>query len=196
MASEIKKGYRIPAPLTTMNSTQEYPVADMEDIAGGYHIARTKEEMFSIPRLHRRVGMVCYVVNEDAEYRMIVNSSTNKTSIANWLKLSNHQGGGGSSSGGGSIDLSNYITKAMFEPVKQKVESLPDMSTIATKTEVQITKNRLTEYIDNKTVNMAIKSDIPDVSGFLTQPQIENLIDNSDNDDNVTQEEINTLFNA
>jgi hypothetical protein len=84
----------------------------------------------------------------------------------------------------------------MFEPVKQKVESLPDMSTLATKTEVQIAKNRLTEYIDNKTVNMAIKSDIPDVSGFLTQPQIENLIDNSDNDDNVTQEEINTLFNT
>lgn len=195
MASEIKKGYRIPAPLTTMNSTQEYPVADMEDIAGGYHIAKTKEEMFSIPRLHRRVGMVCYVVDEDAEYRMIVNSSTNKTSIANWIKLGN-QSGGGSSSGGGSIDLSNYITKAMFEPVKQKVENLPDMSTLATKTEVQIAKNRLTEYIDNKTVNMAIKSDIPDVSGFLTQPQIENLIDNSDNDDNVTQAEINALFNT
>lgn len=194
MASEIKKGYRIPAPLTTMNSTQEYPVADMEDIAGGYHIAKNLNEMFGIPRLHRRVGMICYVRDEDAEYRLILNSSTNKTSLYNWLKLSSSGGGSGSGSGEG-IDLSNYVTKGMFEPIRIKVENLPDMTTMATKIDVQIARNSMTVYVDQKTANMATIADLPDISPFLTQPQIEDLIDASNNDDNVTQDEINTLFN-
>jgi hypothetical protein len=58
VASEIKKGYRIPAPLTTLNSSREYPVADMEDIAGGYHIARNINEMYSIPLLHMLKNIV------------------------------------------------------------------------------------------------------------------------------------------
>jgi len=193
MASEIKKGYRIPAPLTTLNSSQEYPVADMEDIAGGYHIVRNKNEMFNIPRLHRRVGMVCYVRDEDQEYRLIINAGTDKTTITNWIRITTP---GGSGSGGGSVDLSNYVTKTLFDPVKAKVDGLPDMTTMATKVDVQITKNGIINYVDNKTANMATMADIPDISPFLTQPQIEDLIDESDNDDDVTQSEIDALFNT
>ena len=192
MASEIKKGYRIPAPLTTMNSSQEYPVADMEDIAGGYHITRNVNEMYNIPRLHRRVGMVCYVRDEDQEYRLIINTSTDKTTHTNWIRITT-PGGSGS---GGSVDLSNYVTKALFDPVKAKVEGLPDMTTMATKVDVQIAKNGIINYVDNKTTNMATMADIPDISKFLTQPQIEDLIDESDNDDDVTQSEIDALFNT
>ena len=193
MASEIKKGYRIPAPMTTLNSSQEYPVADMEDIAGGYHIVRNKNEMFNIPRLHRRVGMVCYVRDEDQEYRLIINAGTDKTTITNWIRITTP---GGSGSGGGSVDLSNYVTKTLFDPVKAKVDGLPDMTTMATKVDVQITKNGIINYVDNKTANMATMADIPDISPFLTQPQIEDLIDESDNDDDVTQSEIDALFNT
>jgi hypothetical protein len=192
MASEIKKGYRIPAPLTTLNSSQEYPVADMEDIAGGYHIVKNTNEMFNIPRLHRRVGMVCYVRDEDQEYRLIINASTDKTTAINWIKITT-PGGSGS---GGSVDLSNYVTKALFDPVKAKVDGLPDMTTMATKVDVQIAKNGIINYVDNKTANMATMADIPDISPFLTQPQIEDLIDESDNDDDVTQSEIDALFNT
>lgn len=193
MASEIKKGYRIPAPLTTLNSSQEYPVADMEDIAGGYHIVKNTNEMFNIPRLHRRVGMVCYVRDEDQEYRLIINASTDKTTAINWIKITTP---GGSGSGGGSVDLSNYVTKTLFDPVKAKVDGLPDMTTMATKVDVQIAKNGIINYVDNKTANMATMADIPDISPFLTQPQIEDLIDESDNDDDVTQSEIDALFNT
>lgn len=192
MASEIKKGYRIPAPLTTMNSSQEYPVADMEDIAGGYHITRNINEMYNIPRLHRRVGMICYVRDEDQEYRLIINTSTPTTTSVNWLKITTPGGSGGG--GGTPVDMSNYVTKALFEPVKQKVDNLPDMTMMATKVDVQIAKNSMQTYVDNKTANMATMADLPDISPFLTQPQIEDLIDESDNDDDVTQSEIDALF--
>ena len=188
MSKEVKKGYRVPATILTLNNTQEYPIADMEDIAGGYHVVKTMTEMFNIPRLHRRVGMLCYVVNEDLEYRLIVNSGTNKTTLANWAKIART----GGEYGGGPVDLSNYVTKTMFEPVRTAVEGLPDMATMATKTDVQISKNNTINYINQKMQNVAYQSDIPDISMFLNQQEIENLIEFADED--VTQEEINNLF--
>ena len=55
MSKEVKKGYRVPATILTLNNSQEYPIADMEDIAGGYHVVKTMTDMFNIPRLHRTV---------------------------------------------------------------------------------------------------------------------------------------------
>jgi hypothetical protein len=191
MSTEITKGYRIPAPLVTLNN--EYPVADMEDIAGGYHAVKTIDEMYRIPRLHRRVGMICYIINTDEEYRLVANSGTNKTTAVNWLKLDRGSGGSGGG-GGGSIDLSNYVTKAMFIPVQDKVDNLPDPSMIATKTDLQTSKNAILNAVDVKISNMATINDIPDVSQFLTRPQVENVIVEFNNLDNVTQSEIDGLF--
>ena len=190
MSKEVKKGYRVPATILTLNNSQEYPIADMEDIAGGYHVVKTMTDMFNIPRLHRRVGMICYVVNEDLEYRLIINSGTNKTTLANWSKIINT----GGEYSGGPIDLSNYITKTMFDPVRTAVEGLPDMNTMATKSDVQISKNSTINYIDQKMQNVAYQSDIPDISMFLNQQEIETLIESSDDNDNVSQEDIDKLF--
>jgi hypothetical protein len=191
MSTEITKGYRIPAPLVTLNN--EYPVADMEDIAGGYHSVKTLDEMYRIPRLHRRVGMICYIINTDEEYRLVANSGTNRTTAANWLKLE-RGGSGDGSGGGGSIDLSNYVTKAMFVPIQNIVENLPDPSMIATKTDLQTSKNAILNAVDVKISNMATINDIPDVSQFLTKPQVENVIVEFNNLDDVTQPEIDALF--
>jgi hypothetical protein len=80
----------------------------------------------------------------------------------------------------------------MSEPVRTAVEGLPDMATMATKTDVQISKNNTINYINQKMQNVAYQSDIPDISMFLNQQEIEDLIEYADED--VTQEEINNLF--
>jgi hypothetical protein len=67
---------------------------------------------------------------------------------------------------------------------------------MATKVDVQIVKNGMQTYIDHKTANMATMADLPDISPFLTQPQIEDLINESNNDDEVTQTEIDSLFST
>ena len=192
MSKEVQKGYRVPATLIPLNNNFEFPVADMEDIAGGYHVVKKLDDMFYIPRLHRRIGMMCYVIDEDDEYRLIINSGTNKTSLANWVKIDRSTGSTGSPIG--SLDLSKYVTKTMFEPVKEVVENLPDFSLYATKVDVQITKNNTMDYVDQALVNVAHMTDIPDVSSFLNETQVINLIVNSHNDDDVTDLEMDSLF--
>jgi hypothetical protein len=192
MSKEIKQGYRIPAPLLTLKNNQEYPVADMEDIAGGYHVVKKLDEMYSIPRLHRRVGMLCYVINDDDEYRLIANSATNKSSAINWMKIVHTSSGG--DGGGGSIDLSNYVTKAMIAPIQSAIEGLPDFSTLATKTDLQTYRNSILNTVDIKLSEKASINDIPDVSEFLKEAQAQALIDANNAKDDVTQAEINALF--
>ena len=187
--SEITKGLKIPGTLRTLND--DYPVADSADIAGGYRVVKKLTDMYSIPRLFRRVGMICYVLDEDEEYRLIINSSTNKTSSANWFSIPK----AGSSNPGGPIDLSNYITKAMFEPIKQSVENLPNFNLMATKTDVQIAKNNVINYITTELDKVVYKSDMPDMTLYVSKDELNvTLNDYEKIEEDVTTEEINALF--
>lgn len=58
---------RIPGQLAPNGS---FPVIDGNDIKGGFYIVDTIEERDSIPAANRKIGLPCYVVNQNMYYRL------------------------------------------------------------------------------------------------------------------------------
>ena len=58
---------RIPGQLAPNGS---FPVIDGNDIKGGFYIVDTIEERNSIPAANRKIGLPCYVVNQNMYYRL------------------------------------------------------------------------------------------------------------------------------
>ena len=58
---------KIPGQLAPNGS---FPVIDGNDIKGGFYIVDTIEERDSIPAANRKIGLPCYVVNQNMYYRL------------------------------------------------------------------------------------------------------------------------------
>lgn len=58
---------RIPGQLAPNGS---FPVIDGNDIKGGFYIVDTIEERDSIPAANRKIGLPCYVINQNMYYRL------------------------------------------------------------------------------------------------------------------------------
>ena len=58
---------KIPGQLAPNGS---FPVIDGNDIKGGFYIVDTIEERDSIPTANRKIGLPCYVVNQNMYYRL------------------------------------------------------------------------------------------------------------------------------
>ena len=58
---------KIPGQLAPNGS---FPVIDGNDIKGGFYIVDTIEERNSIPAANRKIGLPCYVVNQNMYYRL------------------------------------------------------------------------------------------------------------------------------
>lgn len=81
------KGYLVPGIVKTLDSRDEYPVADVNDIAGARHIVQSNADRFAIPKLRRKVGMECFVADSSTLFILINEPGTKQTSNTDWKEL-------------------------------------------------------------------------------------------------------------
>jgi len=66
-----RKGIVVANTVVTSATTDEYPVAEANDVLGGLHSAKTKTERNKIWRERRIEGMMCYVEADGMTYQLV-----------------------------------------------------------------------------------------------------------------------------
>lgn len=126
MANAYKnKGYLVPSTVKTLDIRDEYPVADVNDIAGARHIVQTDADRLAIPKLRRKVGMECYVADTGMLYMLTNEPGTNSTTLNDWTEEKILT----------AAEVANFVTTANLTSKLAnyaKISDLPNMSQYAT----------------------------------------------------------------
>lgn len=142
------KGFKVPMTVVTQDSRDKYPVVNTNDVAGGLHSVDTVNDMLTIPYLRRKLGMRCYVTSLEKEYKLISHTSGDITVITDWEEVKK---------GVMPEELDDYAKKTDFDSVKNKVDALPDLTQMATKTEVQLVQTQIpdmSEYVKKSDISI------------------------------------------
>jgi hypothetical protein len=142
------KGFKVPMTVVTQDDRDKYPVVNTNDVAGGLHSVDTIGDMLSIPYLRRRLGMRCYVTSLEKEYKLISHTDADITIIANWEEVKK---------GVMPEELDSYTKKSEFDTVKNTVDSLPDLTKMATHGDLQALQNQIPnmdEYVKKSDISI------------------------------------------
>ena len=177
------KGFKVPMTVVTQDDRDKYPVVNTNDVAGGLHSVDTINDMLSIPFLRRKLGMRCYVTSLEKEYKLISHSSADITVIANWEEVKK---------GVMPEELDSYTKKSEFDTVKNTVDSLPDLTKMATLGDLQAVENQIPnmdEYVKKSDISIPDSGSgegggesggggtmvLPDFTKFATKDEIQNI---------------------
>ena len=195
------KGFKVPMTVVTQDDRDKYPVVNTNDVAGGLHSVDTINDMLSIPFLRRKLGMRCYVTSLEKEYKLISHSSADITVIANWEEVKK---------GVMPEELDSYTKKSEFDTVKNTVDSLPDLTKMATLGDLQAVENQIPnmdEYVKKSDIGTPSEDgsgettiELPDFTKFATKNEVQ-VVDNKANTNKTnlanhiiyTQEELDKL---
>ena len=164
------KGYRVLDTVVTYDSRDEYPVVDSKDVAGGYHVTSTTSEMYSIPYMRRRLGMIVYVSNNDIEYRLVNNPTSKSTSISDWKEILQAKPLG--------FDISNYTLKSDFEQLKKDFITFSASSDLVKQSDLDKVKATIPnkDKVATKEELNTVKSSIPDISNLATKDEVNSKV--------------------
>lgn len=164
------KGYRVLNTVVTYDSRDEYPVVDSKDVAGGYHVTSTASEMYSIPYMRRRLGMIVYVSNNDIEYRLVNNPTSKSTSISDWKEILQAKPLG--------FDISNYTLKSDFEQLKKDFIAFSTSSDLVKQSDLDKVKSSIPDKdkVATKEELNTVKSSIPDISNLATKDEVNSKV--------------------
>ena len=143
--AENKRGQVVVAPLTSGQG--KFAIITSNDVGGGRFIVNNIDERNSIPDYLRKTGMLCYVLSDNKEYRLMPGAATTGPTVsANWKEVavtfadSSGSSSGGSGGGGGSA-------------VAQKVEDIEFNDPVAAGA------TKLMEYLNKLKTDMSKKLD-------------------------------------
>ena len=176
------KGFKVPMTVVTQDDRDKYPVVNTNDVAGGLHSVDTIGDMLSIPYLRRRLGMRCYVTSLEKEYKLISHTDADITIIANWEEVKK---------GVMPEELDSYTKKSEFDTVKNTVDSLPDLTKMATLGDLQALQNQIPnmdEYVKKSDISIPDSGSgegggesgggtmvLPDFTKFATKDEVQNV---------------------
>ena len=158
------KGYLVPGIVRTLDERDKYPVADVNDIAGAKHIKQTDTERFAIPKLRRKLGMECYVVNTGKLFMLVNNPDTDNTTASDWTEVEMLT----------ATQVAEFVTNANLNnklASYAKQTDLPDMTNYYNKVQVDDTFAKITDVYDKSTADQtfALKSDIDNMSKTISE---------------------------
>lgn len=143
--AENKRGQVVVAPLTSGQG--KFAIITSNDVGGGRFIVNNIDERNSIPDYLRKTGMLCYVLSDNKEYRLMPGAATTGPTVsANWKEVAvtfadgSGSSSGGSGGGGGSA-------------VAQKVEDIEFNDPVAAGA------TKLMEYLNKLKTDMSKKLD-------------------------------------
>ena len=158
------KGYLVPGTVRTLDDRDKYPVADVNDIAGAKHIKQTDNERFAIPKLRRKLGMECYVVNTGKLFMLVNNPDTDNTTTSDWAEVAMLT----------STQVAEFVTNANLNnklASYAKQTDIPDMTKYYNKVQVDNTFAKINDVYDKSTADQtfALKSDVDDISQTIVE---------------------------
>jgi hypothetical protein len=139
---DTRKGYKVPA--TVIPGHDSFPVVDSNDVAGNLMYFDTVEQLVTIPKDKRKLGMFAYVNTEGKHYKLVDNKDV--LDSACWepyeLVSKEYVDSAIASAGGGSTTPVDAYTKAESDnkyALKTEIPTVPDVSDFETVTHAEAT---------------------------------------------------------
>lgn len=129
-----RKGYKVPA--TVIPGHDSFPVVDSNDVAGNLMYFDTVEQLVTIPKDKRKLGMFAYVNTEGKHYKLVDNKDVLDAACWEPYELvSKEYVDNAISNAGGSATPVDAYTKAESDnkyALKTEIPTVPDISGLET----------------------------------------------------------------
>jgi len=195
------KGYLVPGTVKTLDDRDKYPVVDVNDIAGARHIVQSDNARLNIPKLRRKVGMECLVVDTNTLdgsvafrlYKLKNNPNTEATTASDWEEMADLTAAEIANfitDSNLTTKLSNYVQKSDLPNITDYLKTADAETTYAKKDEVYSKTDADSTF--------AKKADLPEFDKIVVDvvtPDVLNVAFNTDiNTANVLPTQVDVTY--